>query len=234
MAIGPLFAECAVRSLEAYGPAAKIGRGAAQASLTITDGIPGFREGIIAFRGTERDPRDIAADLRASPVVVGGVTVHRGIYEAFESIMPELAKLPHGRYTATGHSLGGALALLAGVWLQDVRRVVTFGAPRVLDVAGADAMAAEVGLVGAQKCSVYRVVRRGDPVPWLPPLAAGAWLGARYRHVGELLYIDRLGRIRHSPTQLECAYDLAIGPRVDPLAAHSMRGYLEALRGPTA
>ena len=226
MAIGPLFAECAAKSLEAYGPAATIGRGAAQASVTMTGGIPGFREGIIAFRGTDRDPRDIAADLRASPVGVGGVTVHRGIYEAFESIKQELVKLPHGRYTATGHSLGGALALLAGVWLGDVRRVVTFGAPRVLDVA--------VDTTSTSSCPVYRVVRRGDPVPWLPPLTASAWLGARYRHVGQLLYIDRLGRIRHSPAQLECAYDLAIGPRVDPLAAHSMRGYLEALQGPAS
>jgi hypothetical protein len=80
----------------------------------------------------------------------------------------------------TGHSLGGAVATIGGVWASYVWpgadvRVVTFGAPATGNAEWAQAVHSVVG-------RVWRVVNKWDIVPTLPPLLAyvqaeyGAWL----------------------------------------------------------
>jgi pimeloyl-ACP methyl ester carboxylesterase len=71
------------------------------------------------------------------------------------------------RVTVTGHSLGGALSLLAArdavAAHPDVQvRAITFAAPRVGNVAFRD------GLFSRPGVAVLRVVVRKDVVPWLP------------------------------------------------------------------
>ncbi|MBD5771730.1 lipase family protein [Marinomonas colpomeniae] len=66
----------------------------------------------------------------------------------------------------TGHSLGGAIAVVLAMYLQqdgfDVTQVITFGQPKVTNVAGA-AKFTELPLI--------RVVTPNDIVPLVPPLS---------------------------------------------------------------
>ncbi len=66
----------------------------------------------------------------------------------------------------TGHSLGGAIAVVLAMYLQqdgfDVTQIITFGQPKVTNVAGA-AKFTELPLI--------RVVTPNDIVPLVPPLS---------------------------------------------------------------
>lgn len=115
----------------------------------------------VVFRGTTRDSR-WADVLDARPAALrGGGRVHRGFHNALERLWPglepQLRAFP-GPWFYAGHSLGGALALLAAV-RRPAGAVYTFGAPRVGD---ADVM--------ARLCrqAHYHLVTPWDPVPRLP------------------------------------------------------------------
>lgn len=151
----------------------------------------------VSFRGTT-DRRDRKTDFRITvgQVQVQGheqsVKVHEGFYDAFRLVEPLVHDAlvetdPSKPIFLTGHSLGGALALIASAAFSGrdvlggrIAAVYTFGAPRV----GGDGFARVV------KAPHYRIVNEGDVVPQVPP----NWLSG-YRHTGEL-YLLRKGRIR--------------------------------------
>jgi triacylglycerol lipase len=93
---------------------------------------------IICFRGTN-SITDMVYDawFTKVPALGGKGKVHKGFQKALESIWPQLIKKldKNTRVFVTGHSLGGALALLAAHQLTienyTVAAVYTFGAPRV-------------------------------------------------------------------------------------------------------
>jgi len=139
----------------------------------------------IAARGTAN-----AANLRASLSVnttldpILGVRVHRGFSRAADEVWRTIASLQTPMLRAeydthlTGHSLGGAVALLLALRMEQagyrIASCVTFGQPRVL------------GTEGARRYGdrpVLRVVNDRDPIPYFPAsLSAGG-----YRHVGAVL-----------------------------------------------
>lgn len=137
---------------------------------------------ILTFRGTT-SARDWAADLWFLRGRLEGVRVHRGfrrkLRKLWDLIGPELESFvgPARPVWVTGHSLGGALAALAGL-RYPFEEVVTFGAPRA-------------GLRLGSVCQARRHVRYhngADPIVLVPP----AWMG--YRHHGEVRRItDPLG-----------------------------------------
>lgn len=129
----------------------------------------------LAFRGTEpRSFRDIRTDVRArlNPVVVGDQTIefHTGYHEevvrVFPRIDPYLKRTPHQQLIVTGHSLGGALAIVfTRLHAASVNGACyTFGAPPV------GAIEVQEGL----KTPVYEIANELDIVPNLP----NPWLGA--------------------------------------------------------
>ncbi len=123
---------------------------------------------VLVFRGTEPTSlEDIKTDIKANLVPSGkGGRIHKGFKESFELIEKrleeELAKYESEKLPLyiTGHSLGGALALVAAKYIcsDSTGAVYTFGGPRV----GDDEFFENL------KIPVYRLVNQADAVPRLP------------------------------------------------------------------
>ncbi|MBU1043169.1 MAG: lipase family protein [Candidatus Omnitrophica bacterium] len=121
---------------------------------------------VLAFRGTEvKDPRDIMADLNSKFYKDNDeAKIHDGFYKAFEyvkaDIVAEVKKLGTYSLYITGHSLGGALALIATRCLDsdNLAACYTYGSPMV----GNDEFDDNI------KAPIYRVVNAFDIVPFAP------------------------------------------------------------------
>jgi len=147
-----------------------------------TQGFIAVHDGYVAlsFRGTESDN---LVDWRTDVLVrhtrsTAGGQVHRGFAAALDKvwdkhIVPVLARYPDRHLWITGHSLGGALAVLAASRVTDRSfSVYTFGQPRVGDAEFATACQARFGR------RYFRFVHGRDIVPRVPPFTPG------YRHFG--------------------------------------------------
>lgn len=124
-------------------------------------------------------------------------TVHMGFFKAWESakesVIPSLLELrrthPSKSIHLVGHSLGGAVACLAGLELKttlglDNVVVTTFGEPRVGNSGLVDFINSVFDLNGKtdlENRSYRRITHTNDPVPLLPP---GEW--AYKSHGGEI------------------------------------------------
>jgi triacylglycerol lipase len=157
---------------------------------------------VAAFRGTEaptsieglkdwlltdavnlliRPEGDLGTDFAAAGV---GTRWHSGFIRALNEIWdPVFAAVTAARkqsdrpFWITGHSLGGALALLAA-WrfkrkFVPVHQVYTFGAPMVGNSEAAKTIDREFG------DKIYRYVNHQDPIPQLPTLSL---LANQYGH----------------------------------------------------
>ena len=128
---------------------------------------------VICFRGTKQI-KDWLTNIDATQVDVKSTEeesnailgkIHKGFHNAYKSIEDqiELNLKDHEDLPLyiTGHSLGGALAVVA-TWYQSSENLAacyTFGAPRVGDI----------GLMDRFKTPIYRIVNGPDPVPFAPP-----------------------------------------------------------------
>jgi triacylglycerol lipase len=156
---------------------------------------------VVAFRGTTSDRdwavnRDLLPGKARIPGHPRNVKVHGGFLAAFIPIEVDLRVSLHELtgdrpIYITGHSLGGALALVASAVLggtqagtnlvplgDRIAAVYTFGAPRV---GGRD-------FEECVKAPHYRVVNHSDLVPWMPP----TWVFG-YRHSGDVRILRRYG-----------------------------------------
>jgi len=121
---------------------------------------------ILVFRGTQPNIRDVLTDIKADLVNAEECNgrVHSGFQEAFkplkERIGAALKKHQGVPIYITGHSLGGALALLATRLLckDSIGACYTFGCPRMAD---------DEFFKGI-KTPVYRVVNAADGVAKVP------------------------------------------------------------------
>ena len=198
---------------------------------------------VLAFRGTEKKISDWLTDARCVPTVEGKSKVHSGFLEAFavkedadgKTVKDAVEGILAGDETKdengeplplfiTGHSLGGALALLATKLVApDVNGACyTFGAPRV----------GNYECFRFLKTPVYRIVNSSDIVPRVPPgagmmglvlLVQGiSWLTRfappvsavfdkleefldklnGYRHVGDLRYLSDVAEGRFDTVRL--------------------------------
>lgn len=180
---------------------------------------------IVAFKGssTARDFIEDARVLRDTIMEVGGkkVEVHSGFHDDFKAVnaavVSSVRQLSNANRAAqifiTGHSLGGALALLCALEFSRQNLmpagVFTFGQPRVGNAAFAALYDAGGGGVMQPylRDITYRIVNQNDIVPRLPGLLAG------YRHCGQEVWIEPkpYGNWELNPSWLtKCVYD-AIG-----------------------
>jgi predicted lipase len=162
---------------------------------TDTQGFAGEAFGdtfMIGFRGSEETgTADWITDLKFVlsaypflPAGAGPVKVHYGFIEAFSSvrdaILPMVRDSKQTKVLTTGHSLGGALAILAAL---DIRQNVpdkqvscyTFGSPKVGDPAFAKFYDGRVP-------NTFRIVNDADIIPTIPPVG--------YAHVGQLYHLQ--------------------------------------------
>jgi len=152
---------------------------------------------LIAFRGTESG-RDWRTNLQAvtDPGPWCDTRVHEGFQDAFAAVALQVGEII-GRIVRdrqaiwiTGHSLGGALAVLLAATLLEAGRPVaglyTFAAPRVGD--GAFEAKLNKQMVDAAH---WRVVNAGDLVPHLPPEPI-------FSHAGNRVLLLKDGGVSHS------------------------------------
>lgn len=156
---------------------------------------------VLAFRGTEPDRwQDWCTDLNSTQklwlsclVHTGFSTAHDGVAKKYLEIIRRLRTSNQALYV-TGHSLGGALAILAGKVLatggetgEDFKPalVVTFGAPKVGDTS----FASTYGV------TLLRFVHNEDIIPHVPPLG-------QYTDGGSLLYFKADGNLTYNVNEI--------------------------------
>ena len=130
---------------------------------------------IIVIRGTANDANVLSdVDVRLVSDARTGIRLHKGFRDAAVTIMQiiDTTKTLEHTVHVTGHSLGGAVAQIIGMWLHKRGKnvqIYSYGSPKVSDQV----------LSGGQPTH-WRVVRLSDPIPFTPP-----W---PYSHTG--LFID--------------------------------------------
>ncbi|KAL3426436.1 lipase [Phlyctema vagabunda] len=151
-----------------------------QGGLVATDSVNKLI--VVSFRGSS-SVRNFISDvlfLGSDCSFRSGCKAHSGFLvswasvrtRVFAAVKAAVAANPTYKIVTTGHSLGGAVATLAGADLRASGYpcdIYTFGSPRV----GNDVFA---NFVTAQAGKEFRVTHLDDPVPRLPPILFG------YRH----------------------------------------------------
>ncbi len=137
----------------------------------------------IAVRGTANDTNwHVDMDTRAVEDQKAGILMHQGFRDAalaiYQSVKPRLK--PGYTTYLTGHSLGGAVAAILGIYFTDdkikVAGIYTFGQPKFTDVAGAEAYS---------KLPILRVIYQNDTVTLVPDSPAQG--GQEYAHIGSAI-----------------------------------------------
>lgn len=156
--------------------------------LTQTDGIQ-----TIAIRGTANEANVMLdLDIELKPDTELNIKLHQGFASGARAILTELKPYlkPEQPIHLTGHSLGGAIAVVLGMHLENsdynVTQIITFGQPKVTNVGGAK-LFADLPLI--------RVVTPDDIVPLVPPISP---LQIRdldiYWHMGVEVILDGDGK----------------------------------------
>ena len=130
---------------------------------------------IIVIRGTANEGNVLSdIDVRLVDDARTGIKLHKGFRDASLGVMEIIDRDHTVEHTVhvTGHSLGGAVAQIIGMWLHTRGKnvqVFSYGSPKVSDQ-----------VLSEGQPTHWRVVRRSDPIPFTPP-----W---PYSHTG--LFID--------------------------------------------
>lgn len=156
---------------------------------------------VVAFRGTEvTEFVDVLTDLKVKKENFSPHGfVHRGFLGAYKAVQKDVLTAVESLRTnskqtiwITGHSLGGALAVLAAADFHqkgiNFRGLYTFGQPMV----GAPGFTKKLGNKVGKKH--FRFVNNADVVPRVPPPHT-----FKYEHSGQMMFIEDSGRIVRNP-----------------------------------
>eukprot|EP01113_Clastostelium_recurvatum_P036018 TRINITY_DN5080_c0_g2_i1.p1 TRINITY_DN5080_c0_g2~~TRINITY_DN5080_c0_g2_i1.p1 ORF type:complete len:336 (+),score=68.32 TRINITY_DN5080_c0_g2_i1:97-1008(+) len=145
---------------------------------------------ILAFRGTDSDSLPNWITNLSNGLLVPWANnptakVHSGFYRAYTSIQSQVkqqllaavAQYPNATVILAGHSLGGALSIMAAMDIYynttvPIHEIYNYGSPRV----GNNEFAQLYESLPMGKAT-FRIVNQADIVPHLPPL------GLKYYHV---------------------------------------------------
>jgi triacylglycerol lipase len=136
----------------------------------------------LAFRGTA-DIADVKLDAEYTQTEdsILHMHLHRGFATATRDLYPEIfSHLRPGYQTRiAGHSLGGAIAVITGLYLRHAGfavEVYTFGQPKVTNIAGA---------ARADSLMLIRFLNGRDLVTLVPPLSYKPGKLGSYAHFGK-------------------------------------------------
>jgi triacylglycerol lipase len=210
--------------------------------------MAGFDDAIVlSFRGTEHLQDWIQdAQLVLVPFRQVGL-VHIGFRNAIDSVYPEIESTlrewaGQGRTLwITGHSLGGALAMMAAAYLRfpadptktlphPLAGLYTFGQPRTGTVTFCQACDGNFGT------TYFRYINNEDIVTRIPPRELAYW------HGGKDFYIDRNGAVHEDPAWWHVFLDRVVAgamelrnlqvaqPHIGLIADHAIGDYAAAIR----
>ena len=188
---------------------------------------------VISVRGTANQKNVMVdLDLQLIPSNSLGIQLHRGFANAassiFKDIKPSLNK--QQAISTTGHSLGGSVALILAMHLQKqgylLNSVMTFGQPKVTNIAGAAKFNA---------LPLIRVVTQDDIVPLVPPLSPLQLKNLDiYWHSGEEIILmkgNEFARTEGLKSMMRATKILSAVPDERNLNAHKMTTYLALIKG---
>lgn len=168
-----------------------------QISLTLVADLEtsGSTTDISAYMAIDEPNQDIIIGVRGSSNLYNWVTdlrflqtsceygvacrAHRGFLDAaqdiiddnfYDSVRDALKDYPRANITVSGHSLGGAVALLLGVYIREnwpkrTVHIYTYGAPRVGNVPFMNY------IHNQENGRTFRITHFDDVVPRLPPMS---------------------------------------------------------------
>ncbi len=152
---------------------------------------------IIAFSGT--DPLKIEDWITDFTAIRSPDGLHSGFKAAVDSVWPQIVPViqrqaPAQKLFFTGHSLGGALAIIAAERAMrelgvTATAVYTFGGPRAGGLDFFNSYAAGLGT------RTFRLVHGDDVVPTVPPPLLNTFL-----HVGQMIQCPTDGTFADPPT----------------------------------
>lgn len=152
---------------------------------------------VLAFRGTDfEESSDWFANAALNPFETENGPIHSGFYDGYDGLSDQLDAVLTNRKVdhlwVTGHSLGGALAVVGAYQLETegrfhVKGLMTFGQPRVARAPLSSHL--DDLLLGRY----VRFVNRDDVVPQIPP---------NYPHCGSLVWFTNEGPRRSKPKRL--------------------------------
>jgi triacylglycerol lipase len=185
----------ALRSKAAYAPEEEIRRQFPNTTVVKTvepinvqyflETDPATKTQTIAVRGTA-NKLNIRQDVKVILVKDSfvGFLLHTGFRDDAQKVLADLKPHLQKDYAirVTGHSLGGAIAMIMTVYIYregyKVERLVTFGQPKVTD----DKSNYRYWQTNPDYKKITRVVRENDPVPMVPARP-------KYGHVGSELIL---------------------------------------------
>ena len=189
----------------------------------------------IAIRGTA-NPENVMLDLdlELKPDTALDIKLHQGFGSAAKAVYTDVKpylneKLP---IHITGHSLGGAIAVILGLYLQQedyaVTQIITFGQPKVTNVTGAKKY---------DLLPLTRVVTLNDIVPLVPPISPMQIRDLDiFWHIGEeviLMGDNKFSQTNGVKAMLRATKFTTSVPNEKNLIAHKMDTYLSLIDGLT-
>lgn len=166
-----------------------------QVASTDTQAFISHHDGLIlvSVRGTNEIVADGLrdADARQVPFEEGEGNVHNGFYGAAKVVYPFVVAYLDKFYSGqtlliTGHSLGGAVALILSEMLRLDKRfdpqivLYTYGAPRAGDA---------TFIKNARPLTHHRIVKHNDPVPSVPATWMNTPSGSMYKKHGAVIVL---------------------------------------------
>lgn len=169
---------------------------------------------ILVFRGSDEN-KDWIKNFQVNFVNTIYGWMHKGFKQSWDLVSSDIRNsLPNKPLYITGHSYGGALAFISGLFIPHVE-VVTFGCPKVM----------RKGYPEYLKISHTRVRNCNDIVTMLPTKP--------YVHVGELIYLDyngnKFSKISFFDRLKSHLKAWSKGEKFNPFYDHEIKEYIDKL-----